>query len=86
MVLSTPYRTQWQLIIVLENYQALLWYIFQTGIFLREMATLSFIYSEISSNAGLQSLKRDYRPRTAPMNMRPTPGTAPGSQLSVEVS
>ena len=33
----------------LENYQALLWWIFQTGKFLREMATLSFtIHSEIS--------------------------------------
>ena len=28
--------------VVLENYQALLWWIFQTGIFLGEMATQSW--------------------------------------------
>ena len=47
------------------------------------MAT--FIHSELSSYASLPSLKRDFRPSTAPINTTPTTGIAQGTKLSAKV-
>ena len=46
----------------------------------------AFIYGEKSSCASLQSSKTDYEQRTETIDIRPTPGTAPGTCLSAEVS
>ena len=43
----------------------------------------AFIYSERSI---LQSSKTDYEQRTETIDIRPTPGTAPGTWLAAEVS
>ena len=49
------------------------------------MATLSFTVKN-SSNANLQSSNTDYQQSTEAINIKPTPGTAPGTWLSAEVS
>ena len=46
----------------------------------------TFIYSEKSSYASLQSSNTDYEQSTEAINIRPTSGTAPGTWLSAEVS
>ena len=46
----------------------------------------TFIYGEKSSNANLQSSNTDYEQSTEAINIKPTPGTAPGTLLSAEVS
>ena len=43
----------------------------------------TFIYGEKSSYASLQSSNTDYEQSTEAINIKPTPGTAPGTQLSV---
>ena len=63
----------------------MLWGIFQTGKFLREMATLSltvqFQAMQVSNH-----YNTDYEQSTEAINVKPTPGTAPGTQVSAEVS
>ena len=44
------------------------------------------IYGEISSYASLQSSNTNYEQSTKAINVKPTPGTAPGTWLSAEVS
>ena len=46
----------------------------------------TFIYGEKSSNANLQSSNTDYEQSTEAINIKPTPGTAPGTWLLSEVS
>ena len=46
----------------------------------------NFIYSENSSYASLPSSNTDYEQSTEAINIKPTPGTAPGTWLSAEVS
>ena len=46
----------------------------------------TFIYGEKSSYASLQSSNTDYEQSTEAMYIKPTPGIAPGTWLSAEVS
>ena len=46
----------------------------------------TFIYGEKSSYASLQSSNTAYEQSTEAINIKPTPGTAPGTWLSAEVS
>ena len=46
----------------------------------------TFIYREKSSFASLQSSNTDYEQSTEAIKLKPTPGTAPGTCLSAEVS
>ena len=46
----------------------------------------TFIYGEKSSYASLQSSNTAYEQSTEAINIKPTPGTVPGTLLSVEVS
>ena len=46
----------------------------------------TFIYGEKSSNANLQSSNTDYEQSTEAINIKPTPGTAPGTLLPADVS
>ena len=46
----------------------------------------TFIYGEKSSYASLQSSNTDYEQSIEAINIKPTPGTAPGTWLAAEVS